>query len=184
MNSFRSISVTLLIISLITFGCVSTACGNNVPSITIEQGDEVDIYSAVIRQIHTNTTFNGTYQPPTLYIIRYKDDRAGDPTIKSSEPILISENVQSEIIIALQDLPTDIIWVNNFSEVEKDSYGTVLDGGAIVTLGNIHPQTDDSVQVPGSHYMAGDGGRWETYVLELIEGEWELTGTTGKISIS
>jgi hypothetical protein len=184
MSFFRIISITLLLVPLFILGCVSTACNTNEPSITIEQSDEVAIYSAIIRQIHTHTTFNETYQSPALYIIRYTDDRAGDPTANPSEPILISEPVQSEITTTLDDLLIEIIWVNSSTEVEKDSWGTVLDGGAIITLGNIHPQADDLVQVPGSHYMAMDGGRWETYVLEFIEEVWTVTGNTGAITVS
>jgi hypothetical protein len=148
-----------------------------VPSITIEQDDEVAVYSAVIHQIYfAGHTFGDT---PTLYIIRYTDDKAGDWSAKSSEPILIPETLQSEITTALDDLPTEIIWVNSWEEVEKDSWGTVLDGGVIITLGNINLQRDNSVEVPCSYYMAGDGGGGRTYVLKRVEGIWHITGTRG-----
>jgi hypothetical protein len=184
MNFFRKISISMLIASSLILGCVSTACNTTESSITIEQSDEVAIYSAVIRQIYAHTTFNGTYQPPTIYIIRYTDDTAGDPKAHPSEPILVTEDLQSEITSELQDLPTNIVWVNASDEVEKNSWRDVLDGGAILTLGNIHLQEDNSVQVPGSYFMASlcAGGR--TYILEFIENIWEITGTTGTMWIS
>jgi hypothetical protein len=184
MSFFRRISISVLIASLLILGCISIACNATEPSITIEQSDEADIYSSVIRQIYTHTTFNRTYQPPKIYIINYTDDTAGDPRANHSVPILISEPVQSEITTALDDLPTEIVWVNSSDKVAKDSWGTVLDGGAIIILGNIHLKADNSVQVPGSYYMAMDGGRWETYVLEFIEDVWTVTGNTGAITVS
>jgi hypothetical protein len=172
----------LLLISLITLGCVSSACDTNTPSITIEQDDEVAVYSAVIRQIYfARHTFGDA---PVLYIIRYTDDTASDPTLNPSEPILIPETLQSEITTALDDLPTEIVWVNSWEEVEKDSWGTVLDGGVIITLGNINLQGDNSVQVPCMNYMDKLGGGGRTYVLRCIEGIWNITGTTGSSWIS
>jgi len=182
MRFFRKISITLLIASSLILGCVSTACNANGSSITIEQSDEAAIYSAVIRQIYSaHDTFNDT---TALYIIRYTDDTAGDPTTNPSEPILIPETVQSEIIAALDGLPTEIIWVESFDEVEKTSYGTVINGGVIITLGNINLQGDNSVQIPCSYYMAGCGGDGRTYVLGRVEGIWHITGTTGTMWIS
>ena len=175
MSFFRKISGMLLIASLFTLGCVSTACSATEPSITINQSDEVAIYSAVIRQLYIGEiTYSGS-QPPALYTIRYTDDTYGNPRVKASEPVFISETMQSEITTALQDLPTEIVWVNSSDEVAKDSWGTVSNGGAIIILGNIHLQGDDSVQILGSYYMAGDGGGGRMYILEYIDGNFVVT---------
>lgn len=184
MSFFRKISITVLFAFLLILSCVSTACNTSESSITINQSDEVAIYSTIIRQIYTHTTFNGTYQPPSLYIIRYTDNTVGDPKTKPSESILLSETMQSEITTMLQDLPTDVVWVDSFGEVEKNSGREVLDGGAIITIGNIILQEDDSVQLPGSYFMTPTCGGGETYVLEFIDGIWEITGNTGTIWIS
>ena len=177
MSFFRKISISILIASLFILSCASTACNANEPSITIEPSDEVAIYSAVIRQIYIEEiTFSGS-QPPALYIIRYTNDTYGKPKVKSSEPVFISETIQSEITTTLQDLPTEIVWVNSFDEVAKDSWGTVSNGGAIIILGNIHLQGDDSVQILGSYYMAGDGGGGRMYILEYIDGNFVVTQT-------
>lgn len=182
MNFFRKISSTLLIASLFILGCVSTACDANEPSITINESDEVAIYSAVIHQIYfAGHSFDDA---PVLYIIRYTDDTANDPIANPSEPILISESVQSEMKDTLDDLPTEIVWVNSSDEVPQDSWGTVLDGGVIITIGNVNLQEDNSVQVPCSYYMAGTGGGGKTYVLRRVEGIWHITGTTGTMWIS
>lgn len=52
-------------------------------------------------------------------------------------------------------------------------------GGAIITLGNIHPQEDGSAQAAGSIYVANLGAGGTTYVLEKTDGVWEITGRTG-----
>lgn len=182
MSFLHRISITLLIISLTTLGCVSTACGNNVPSITIEQDDEVAIYSTVIHQIYfAGHTFGNT---STMYIIRYTDDTAADPFENPSGLTLLSESVQLEIKTTLYDLPTEIVWVNSSDEVPKDSWGSVLDGGVIITLGNINLQGDNSVQVPCMNYMGKLGGGGRTYVLRCVEGIWNIAGTTGTMWIS
>jgi hypothetical protein len=54
----------------------------------------------------------------------------------------------------------------------------VTDNGVLVTLGNIHQQ-EDRLLVAGSIEVGPliAGGR--TYVLEKIDGEWQITGTAG-----
>jgi hypothetical protein len=112
-----------------------TACDKGEPSITFSESDQSAIYSAVVRQIYIEgITFGGTHQLPALYIIRYTDDTASDPRAKPSESVLILETVQSEIVIALDDLAPDIIWVNSSAEMAKYSWGTLLDGGTIYVL--------------------------------------------------
>lgn len=182
MNFFHRFLIAVLIASFFILGRLSTACDANVPSITIEQSDEVAVYSAVIHQIYfAGHTFGDT---PTMYIIRYTDNTANDPTANPSESILISESVQSEIKTILDDLPTEIVWVNSSDEVPQDSWGSVLDCGVMITLGNIHLQGDNSVQVPCSYYMSGTGGGGKTYVLRHVECIWHITGTTGSSWIS
>jgi hypothetical protein len=163
----------LLSASLFILGCVSTACNASEPSITIEQSDDVSIYSTVIRQI-----YDRIYQCNAVYIIRYTDDTNFDPRTKPSEPILLSETMQSEITIMLQDLPAEIVWVNSSDEVEKGSYGEVLDRGVIITIGNIQPQDNGTVQIYASQFMAPLCAEGDTYVLEFIEGIWKITGNT------
>ncbi len=170
-----------LLLALLCGGWVLAACGTKEPLKRIEPSDTVGIYSAVIRQIYVaDDTFGGTLQPPTLYIIRYTDDKAGSPMGESGESVLLAESAQSEVTTALQDLPTEIVWVDAFEDVALDATtGSVVNGGAIITLGNIYPQEDGSVQVSGSIYVASLGAGGQTYVLTQIDGVWEITGTTG-----
>jgi hypothetical protein len=93
--------------------------------------------------------------------------------------------VQDGIGDALADLPTQIVWVDDRDQVPMDEgRGAVADGGAIVTLGNLRPQDDGSVQVSASIYVAMLAAGGQTYVVEQVNGVWEVTGTTGVIWMS
>lgn len=170
-----------LLMALLCVGWALAACGAKEPLKEFDPDDTGAIYSAVIRQIYVkDDTFGGTLQPPTLYIIRHTSDKAGSPMGESGELVLLAESVQSEIATALQDLPTEIVWVDAFEDVALDATtGSVVKGGAIITLGNLYPQEDGSVQVSGSIYVASLGAGGQTYILTQIDGVWEITGTTG-----
>ena len=148
--------------------------------------DAVEIYAAVVRRIYTqDDTFGGTLQPPTLYLVRTTDDSVGDPEAGRSEPERLPEEVQDGIRQALADLPTRIVWVDDRDQVPLDpNTGAVPGGGAIVTLGNLHPQDDGSVHVAGSIYVAMLAAGGQTFVVEQVEGSWQVTGTTGVIWMS
>jgi hypothetical protein len=143
--------------------------------------DEVAIYAAVIRRIYLeDDTFGGTLQPPTLYLVRTTDDGVGDPEEERSAPNRLPEGVQREIAEALDGLPTEIVWVDHRDRVPQDqTRGIVANGGAIITVGNLHPQQDGSVHVSGSIYVGMLAAGGQTYVVERVNGVWEVTGTTG-----
>jgi hypothetical protein len=170
----------LLVIALaFLVGCSPTATGGE--SEESEAEDTAEMYAAVIRQIYTvDDTFGGTLQAPTLYLVRTINDTASDPATEQSEPVVLSEEVQAAITSQLADLPTELIWVDTFEDVTLNpDMGEVPDGGAIIQLGNIHPQDDGSAQVSGSIYVANLAAGGKTYVLEQSDGNWEVTGTTG-----
>jgi hypothetical protein len=152
----------------------------------LSDASRVEIYAAVVRRIYTqDDTFGGTLQPPTLYLVRTTDDSVGDPDAGRSEPERLPEAVQSGVSQALADMPTRIVWVDERDQVPLNpNTNAVIDGGAIITLGNVHPQDDGSAHVAGSIYVAmlAAGGR--TYVVEQVDGAWEVTGTTGVIWMS
>ena len=173
-------SVHLLWI-LFLLGSTLAACATEDAPPVISPSDEAAIYSAIIRRIYIeDDTFGGMLQPSTLYIIRYTNDKAGDPAIQSSESVLLSESVQSEITTALQDLPTKVVWVDTREDVELDPQGdSVTDNGAMITLGNMHLQEDGSIHVAGSIYVANLAAGGQTYILKQMDGVWTIIGNTG-----
>ena len=155
-----------------------TAC-TSAPTLT--EADEVAIYTAVIEQLYTHDdTFGGTYQAADTYVLTQTDDSAGDPEIEQLVPQVLATAVQTEITAALAHLPTNIVWVEARTAVPlDDSTGSVADGGIIVTLGNIQPQSDGTVFVSGSIYVGSLAAGGQTYILEQAAGGWQIKGTTG-----
>jgi hypothetical protein len=166
---------------------VPVSCRDGEPTANLAVDDEAVIYAVVTRQLATtDDTFGGNLHPPTLYIIRNTDDKAGNPGGQQSKSVLILQTVQSKIVAALGDLPTKVVWIDKFGDAEfEDIPGfMVKGGGAIITLGNIYPQGDGSVQVAGSIYIANTGAGGTTYILEKTGGVWAITGRTGVSWIS
>jgi hypothetical protein len=89
------------------------------------------------------------------------------------------------LVSALSDLPASITWVTTLDEIPKDGKsGTIQDGGMAITFGNIQIQPDGSVQLPASVYISSLMAGGQTYVLEKVKGEWQVTGITGTQWIS
>jgi hypothetical protein len=144
--------------------------------------DETAVYAAVVRQLATvDDTFGGNLNPDTLYIIKNTDDSAGNPVEgQQSDTHMIPETMHGEISSMLNDLNIEIVWVDRFEDAEfEESCLEVKHGGAIITLGNIYPKAGGSVQVAGSIYIANLAAGGTTYILEKVDGSWEITGRTG-----
>jgi len=149
--------------------------------------DETAIYAVVIQQLATvDDTFGGNLNPKTLYVIKNTDDGAGNPVgDQQSNTRLITETMQSEISSMLNDLSIEIIWIDRFEDAEFEKSGfEVKRGGAIITLGNIYLKEGGSVQVAGSIYIANLAAGGTTYILEKVDGAWEITGRAGPSWIS
>jgi hypothetical protein len=147
----------------------------------------VEVYSAVIRQLYTvDHTFEQPPNWPRIYVLRATDDTiAGDGSqVKAS--IVLSADVQAGVEQALSDLPTELVWIDSWDEVEIGGETGLVDGGegAILTLGNLHPQADSTLQVPVGMTCGGLCGTGMTYVLEEVDGSWQVTDIVGPVWIS
>lgn len=148
---------------------------------TLTETEEAEIYTAVIEQIYTqDDTFGGTFHASDMYILANTDDRVGDPDSEQSDSQTIAPTVQTEITLALAHLPAQIVWVDEVTAVSIDtSTGAVTNNGVIITLGNIHTQRNGQVLVSGSIYIASLAAGGQTYILEKVNGVWQISGTTG-----
>jgi hypothetical protein len=181
----RIIPTVLYLVSLllVTAGLLA-ACASRAPSLTVE--DRAEIYAAVVRRVTTeDDTFGGNLNPTTVYIIQHTDDRAGDQTAAQGESIRITDDLRQRITDDIGDLSAEIVWVDAQEDVPTESdTGSVSGNGAIITLGNIHPQDDGTVWVAGSIYVGMLAAGGQTYVVEEIDGAWTITGNTGVIWMS
>ena len=160
-------------------GLILLAACTAVPTLT--ETDEVAIYTAVITQLYTqDDTFGGTFNAPDLYILTETDDSVGDPEIEQSDSQTIGQTVQTKITDALSHLPANIVWVVAETAVPIDSTtGAVANNGVILTLGNIHSQRNGEVLVSGSIYIGSLAAGGQTYILEKVNGIWQISGTSG-----
>lgn len=159
----------------------STAVPELVADVELRETDQSEIYAAVIRQLYTvDHTFAEPPDFPRVYLLEMTNDAVGDPDVPQSDPLVIPPQVQKDILQMLKDLPADIRWAKSQEEVPMDSEGErVAENGVIFTLGNLHRQEDGSVQVPASLYFSALGAGGRTYVVEKVDGAWQVTGDTG-----
>jgi ABC-2 type transport system permease protein len=144
------------------------------------QEDMAEIYAAVVRQLYTvDHTFGEPPNFPTVYLVRITDDHIADPNVPQGDPAALPEAVQASIVARLADLPAEFKWVDSDAEVARDDTGTVAGRGAIVTLGNVHLNEDGQAMVSARLYFAMLGMGARTYLLERVEGAWQVVGDTG-----
>ncbi len=171
----RSRILVLIFLSLLlTF---LSACATS----ALSEDDRAAIYAAVVRQLYTVDHTFGDEPPnwPVIYLLRATDDRAGDPRSTEARSSLLPESVREAIVAAMDDLPAEFVWVDDRREVIDESIMAVKDNGALITLGNTYLQEDGTVQVAASIYFADLGGGGATYIIERVDGIWQITGNTG-----
>ncbi len=145
------------------------------------------IYAAAIRQLYTVDHTFGDAAPnwPTIYIASQTDDSvSGEEAL--TEGMTLDAGTQDAIAEALADLPAEIVWVGTREDVPVSEEDGLVEGGeaVVVTLGNVHVTDEDTVEVPASLYCGMLCATGMTYVIEQVDGVWQVTGTTGPIWMS
>jgi hypothetical protein len=169
-----------VVVMIAAAGIARASCRNDTSSFH-QYDEQIAIYAVVIQRLATtDDTFGGNLKPPVLYILKNTDDRAGDPRVVQSSAAPIPDEVQKQMVNRLNDL-AEVVWIDKFADATwvNGPGSEVQGGGAIITLGNITRQTDGSVHVPGSIYIANTGAGGTTYILEKIGNTWIITGRTG-----
>ena len=170
-----------------------TACSTpaTLPTLSEDEKTDADIYAAVVRQLYTDPFLTGDYivgelpNFPVVYLVEATNDTVGDPDITQAPSRRLPEPIQVTITAALDDLPTKVKWAEDFLEVPRDNKtGVVKGNGAIITLGNIHFQEDGSALVSASIYIANLAASGRTYIVERVDGVWQVVGDTGTCWIS
>lgn len=171
----------LIALSLTLTLSTLTACAT--PASTLPEDDQAKaaIYAAVVRQLYTvDHTFSEPPNFPIIYLVEATDDSVGDPDTPQTNSNVLTEAIQVAITAALDDLPAELVWVGNFNEVSRDNNtGVVEENGAIITLGNVHFQEDESALVSASIYIANMAVGGLTYITERIDDTWQIVGDTG-----
>jgi len=161
-------------------GCTAAdeSTGDPGPS---DSGDDAQIYAAAIRQIYTvDHSFGQPPGWPLVYVVNSTDD-----AVMSYAPAAPSQDLAPELLAAIQtelvDEPFELIWIDNVDEAPIDlSNGQVAEGeGIIITLGNIHPQNDGTIQMSFFMTCGGLCGIGKIYIMSQVDGAWQVTGSVG-----
>jgi hypothetical protein len=146
--------------------------------------DPAEIYALVVRQLYTvDHTFGQAPLFPVVYLLRQTDDSVSASGAPSNSQTIFPGD-QQRIVSLLADLPADFVWVDSRDDVPMDSIGVVTDGGAMMTLGNIAEQPDGSLHTPGGITIGSLAAGGQTYVLEAVDGVWQITGISGPVWMS
>ena len=70
----------------------------------------------------------------------------------------------------------NIIWVDSFEKAPRDPVnGTVVQGGIIITLGNITVQHEHQVKTSASYFAGPMWGAGYLYTLNWANGVWSIS---------
>ncbi|MCA1726292.1 MAG: hypothetical protein LC722_01135 [Actinobacteria bacterium] len=111
---------------------------------------------------------------------------AGDPdaTIDEKQPgVPFDDAVKEGLHAELSDLPEIEFVQDRDAVVTGTPPGHVIEDGVLLTLGPIGDGAA-RVEVGNELWINGLAGQWQTYVVELRDESWTVTGTTGPVSIS
>ncbi len=151
---------------------------------TVPPWDPAEIYAAVIRQLYTvDHTFGKAPNFPVVYLVRQTTANAADPSATGGSETIFPGD-QQRILSLLSDLPAQFVWVDRMEDVPRADNGLVAGNGAIIQVGAITPQDDGSLNVPGSIFISPLAAGGQTYVLQAVDGAWQITGKTGPVWIS
>ncbi len=180
MNKSKLLRLTCACLMVLLLAGVS--CGQQ-KTLSLTESDRAAIYAAAIRQVYTvDHTFGvgNRHDFPVVYLPTTADDRAGDPRATDVSPEVLPKSLQTAIVSALLDLPAKFEWVDSWSDAPMDK-DMVTGGGAIIYFGTIRQQVEGLVHVPAGIFFASTGGGGQTYVVELQNGVWTVTGKTGTV---
>jgi hypothetical protein len=174
-----------LLLLLAAAGCTATEDTNDDPN-PADPNQDAQIYAAAIREIHSITPSRGL-----VYVITTTEDYTifDAPTAASQ---LLAADLQEAITAQLADEAYELIWIAAFDDAPidppnwRDAEGWRIadDDGMIITLGNIHPQDDGSVQLSFFMTCADMCGIGKNYVLKPDNGGWRVTDSVGPVIAS
>ncbi|MFC5267393.1 hypothetical protein ACFPJ1_35205 [Kribbella qitaiheensis] len=144
---------------------------------------DAKIYGAVMKAITVMDRPGAGW--PVLFVLDAPRANAADGTFTDEPLAPIAPAIQQQIAAEIREV-APVRWVSkpNAAKQGGTACGQVLDGGAIVTLGEIHPAGGNRLDVRVSQWIGCAGAHWLTYRLERAGADWQITGTVGPQVIS
>jgi hypothetical protein len=146
-----------------------------------------DVYVQVLRRYLANSSENSfpAEQIQRVFILDRAVPGIGDPQPGAPAGEPIPAGTQRDIVDTLAE-PRPVAFVADRASVITSDGGcdVVKDGGILITLGPVDGD-GDRVEVGINGYVACLGATWLTYVVKHTAGTgWQVTGTTGAMTIS
>jgi hypothetical protein len=172
---------------LIWLAMVASACGG-APA-PVGDNDAADrtsaIYAAVVRQLVTedHTFGSGTSPFKRVFIVDGVVDNAANPTSRPRASKPFDAALEDAIAERLAGLPPVEFVKDPGSVLVGQERCQVRGDGALISLGPIEGDHGRAT-VPNGLYFACLGGQWSTYVVERVDGQWTVQGTTNGRAIA
>lgn len=169
-------AITSIAVAVALAGCASDDTGADQTAPTVDAtapSEQSQIYSAALQQL-----------------LRVDNPHAGAPAPPPSVHIVDGPQLTSEVKkeIAAQSEPiTTVEFITAPEQQRIIERGGAVEGdpgGVIVGLAAPAYQDDGTVQVGAGLWCGFDCGIGLTYVLDDVDGQWTVTGTTGPVTIA
>ena len=181
----KIIYLLALLLVLASVGCTATGTPNNDPNPT-DIHDNAQIYATAIREIHTYARSSSL-----VYVVIPTEDMVifVGPIHPSQK---LAADLQEAITAELAEENYQLIWIEAFEDAPTspinqetgDGWKIAEGEGMIITLGNIHPQEDGSVQLSFFMACADVCGIGMNLILNQDYGNWHVSGSVGPVIAS
>jgi hypothetical protein len=148
----------------------------------------MEILAAAVRQLVLIDHSLGSGPPSPfrqVYVIDSYASRSGDLVIVADGPPL-----DAELRNAIANQPGEMPPVNFIARredkghIERQGLTAVENDGVIVGLAPLVHQGGGTVHVGAGYWCGGDCGLAVTYLVDKVDGHWQVTGKTGPVSIA
>jgi hypothetical protein len=137
------------------------------------EDDLAAIYAAVIRRLVTEDNGNGgpAMDVTNLYLVYVTRDATPIEPMAAPDPHVLPATLRDKITERLADLSDSINWVASLANLPLEGIGaTVAGGGAVVSLGNVHPAESGTWRLYAGLYLGNLNGTGRVYILGNADG--------------
>jgi hypothetical protein len=170
------------IAAMLVVSAVVVSCGG--PRVDGTTSETPEIMAVALTQLVTvDNTFGEGPPPFTEYLIQTKiDPSAGDGVLGSTPVRELTEDERSAIEEAISAYGP-VTWIDNPTEWRTPELTPVIEGSVILGVGEPVIE-EDSALVPMSLWCGGLCGTWFSYRVDLVDGEWTVSGIEGPVMVS
>lgn len=157
------------------------------PTSPLPSSEQSQLYAVALHHLILVDNPFATAPTPigSVYIIDGPASRSAHMFTVADGPPFDTE-LKNEITAQSADLPPVEFTADpqQYADPARQGLTGVAHDGVIVGLSPTWPQDDGTVHISAGLWCGIDCGLGLTYVLDQVDGQWTVTGTTGPVSIS